>query len=335
MANWKEIFENNMKQAITTADKWEVILTEYQRLSGLPNHAKYEAEFRYLYYRMKEFAKGDFSLSGLYLLHLARTGTIRELTSNPKLLSLRSAAESCMLELYNETKDRYLALILGIAYYESSIPMPIGYAHARDVAVKYIRLAQEGDLNNLTPKVSPLKISNFVKTIQQYEEIKKTYESAKWRGSESSMRVHLKELENFYEPLKKDPHFDFILRELVTWYSHCEMFSKQYKAILACMERYPGDESLPPLLQLANKRRVSVVNVLKNIPLFLVCMAAVLVLPIIGALVAIAFFQSITAGIVVFFVLLVIRIFMIKGSGGQGIDGSILDFMEGFFWGRM
>lgn len=334
MANWKEIFENNMKQAITTADKWEVILAEYQRLSGLPNHAKQEAEFRYLYYRMKEFAKGDFSLGGLYLLHLARTGTIRELTSNLKLLSLRSAAESCMLELYNETKDRYLALILGIAYYESSIPMPIGYAHARDVAVKYIRLAQEG-IQSCSNENLKERILSFVATIQQYEEIKKNYESAKWKGSEKSMRIYLKELESFYEPLKEDPHFDFILRELVTWYSHCEMFSKQYKAILACMERYPGDESLPPLLQLANKRRVSVVNVLKNIPLFLVCMAAVLVLPIIGALVAIAFFQSITAGIVVFLVLLVIRIFMIKGSGGQGIDGSILDFMEGFFWGRM
>lgn len=334
MANWKDIFENNMKLAVSTADKWEVILAEYQRLSRLPNHTKHEAEFRYLYYRMKEFAKGDFDLGGLYLLHLARTGTIRELTSNPRLLSLRSAAENCMLELYNETKDRYLALILGIAYYESSIPMPIGYAHARDVAVKYIRLAQE-NIHSCTVDALKNRILGFVATIQQYEEIKKYYESAKWKGSEKSMKVYLKELENFYEPLKEDPHFDFILRELITWYSHCEMFSKQYNAILVCMERFPGDESLPPLLQIANKRRVSAVNVLKNIPLLLVCMAAVLVLPVFGAFVAIAFFQSFLAGFVVFLVLLVIRIFMVIGSGGQGIDGSILDFMEGFFWGRM
>lgn len=334
MSNWKEQFENKMNLAVATADKWEVILAEYQRLSGLANHAKYETEFRYLYYRMKEFTKGDFALGCLYLLHLARTGTIRELTRNPEFLSLRSAAEHCMLELYNETKNRYLALIIGIAYYESSIPMPIGYAHARDVAVKYIRLAQD-KIQSCNDEPLKERILGFVATIQQYEVIKKNYESAKWKGSEKSMRVYLKELESFYEPLKEDPHFDFILRELVTWYSHCEMFSKQYKAILVCMERYPGDESLPPLLQLANKRRVSVVNVLKNIPLFLVCLAAVLVLPVIGFMIAVAFFQSLAAGIVVFFVLLAIRLFMITGSGGQGIDGSILDFMEGFFWGRM
>lgn len=334
MGNKKDIFDTNMKMAGSAAEKWNIIFSQYRELSCLPGHQRYEELYRYLYERMKDLAKEDLHLGGIYLLQLARAGTIKELISNSPLCSLRSAASTCLNELFCETSDRYLALLLGIGFYEASIPMPIGFAHGRDAAVKYIRIAQAG-LNKCTNTPVKERITNFVINIQQYEEIKKDYESAKWKGCQKDMRACLKQLEQFYEPVKEDPHYDFILRELVTWYSHMEMFTAQYKASLACIERYPGDESLSPLLQLADKRRLSVKTVLRNLPLFLLCATAVLVLPILGALFTITFFQSFIGAVIVFVVLLVIRIFMIKGSGENGIDGSVLDFMEGFFWGRM
>lgn len=331
--DWINRFENEMKSKTENSDKWVVIINEYCHLATTENHKKYEQAFHYLYGRMKALAKYDLVTGSRYLLMLARRGTVRELTSNPKLLSLRSAASYCMNELYAETKDNFLALILGIAYYESSIPLPVGYARGRDLAVKYFIAAQK-NLDTQSEGIAAI-IKDFISNLSEYENFQKYYESFKWKGDKTGTKTYLKCVKTLYEPLKDNFLYDFILRELVNWYGYCEKYGAQYQAVISCMKRYPGDETLPALLDMTKKRRMSFGNILKNIPFIILCLLAVLIIPVFGALFVIAFFDSVKAGVITFFGLLIIRLIMIKESSGDGIDGSVLDFMEGFFWGRM